>query len=154
MKTDIQEHYDSIQFKKALQELHITNASELKEYEVGTYNDMEEIIDDAPRIVEIGEHSKRYIDQNQPSKSILTIGLGTALQSEVLLIVAFELQKASIINRLFNRSMTAGIPATLLRNHSNAYVLTTEKVANEAKVMDLSCDIKNAKEAAKWITEN
>ena len=113
MKTDIQEHYDSIQFKKALQELHITNASELKEYEVGTYNDMEEIIDDAPRIVEIGEHSKRYIDQNQPSKSILTIGLGTALQSEVLLIVAFELQKASIINRLFNRSMTAGIPATL-----------------------------------------
>lgn len=32
MKTDIQEHYDSIQFKKALQELHITNVSELKEY--------------------------------------------------------------------------------------------------------------------------
>ncbi|MCI9516560.1 MAG: hypothetical protein HFI80_07825 [Lachnospiraceae bacterium] len=31
MKTDIQEHYDSIQFKKALQELHITNVSELKE---------------------------------------------------------------------------------------------------------------------------
>ena len=32
MKTDIQEHYDSIQFKKALQELHITKISELKEY--------------------------------------------------------------------------------------------------------------------------
>ena len=32
MKADIQEHYDSIQFKKALQELHITNVSELKEY--------------------------------------------------------------------------------------------------------------------------
>lgn len=32
MKTDIQEHYDSIQLKKALQELHITNVSELKEY--------------------------------------------------------------------------------------------------------------------------
>ncbi len=32
MKTDIQEYYDSIQFKKALQELHITNVSELKEY--------------------------------------------------------------------------------------------------------------------------
>ena len=32
MKNDIQEHYDSIQFKKALQELHITNVSELKEY--------------------------------------------------------------------------------------------------------------------------
>ena len=32
MKNDLQEHYDSIQFKKALQELHITNVSELKEY--------------------------------------------------------------------------------------------------------------------------
>ena len=32
MKNDIQEHYDSIQFKKALQELHIANVSELKEY--------------------------------------------------------------------------------------------------------------------------
>ncbi|MFR2768244.1 MAG: hypothetical protein ACLTAI_08140 [Thomasclavelia sp.] len=55
-----------------------------------------------------------------------------------MLIVAFDLQKASIINRLFYGPMTAGIPATLLRNHPNAYVLTTEKVANEAKVMDIS----------------
>ena len=32
MTNDLQEHYDSIQFKKALQELHITNVSELKEH--------------------------------------------------------------------------------------------------------------------------
>ena len=32
MKNDIQEHYDSIQIKKAMQDLHITKASELKEY--------------------------------------------------------------------------------------------------------------------------
>ena len=28
MKNDIQEHYDSIQIKKAMQDLHITKASE------------------------------------------------------------------------------------------------------------------------------
>jgi len=33
MKPDIQEHYDSIHIKKALQELHITKISELKEYD-------------------------------------------------------------------------------------------------------------------------
>ena len=33
MKNDIQEHYDSIHIKKALQELHITKISELKEYD-------------------------------------------------------------------------------------------------------------------------
>ncbi len=32
MKNDIQELYDSIQIKKAMQELNITNVSELKEY--------------------------------------------------------------------------------------------------------------------------
>ncbi len=32
MKKDIQEHYDSLQIKKALQELHITKISELKEF--------------------------------------------------------------------------------------------------------------------------
>lgn len=32
MKNDIQEHYDSIQIKKAMQDLHITKDSELKEY--------------------------------------------------------------------------------------------------------------------------
>lgn len=138
----------------AVHAVSLSPLGEILAYEVGTYNDIDEIIDDAPRIVEVGEHSKKYIDPNQPSKSILTIGMGTALQAEVLLIVAFDLQKASIINRLFYGPMTAGIPATLLRNHPNAYVLTTEKVANEAKVIDIASNIKNAIEAAKWITEN
>lgn len=79
------------------------------------------------------------------------IGLGTALQSEILLIVAFDLQKASIINRLFNGPITAGIPATLLRNHPNAYVITTKKVANEARVLALASNLKNPEEAATWI---
>lgn len=141
-------------YPPAVHAVSLSPLGEILAYEVGTYNDIDEIIDDAPRIVEVGEHSKKYIDPNQPSKSILTIGMGTAFQAEVLLIVAFDLQKASIINRLFYGPITAGIPATLLRNHPNAYVLTTEKVANEAKVMDIASNIKNAIEGAKWITEN
>lgn len=141
-------------FPPVVHAVSLSPLGEVLAYEVGTYNDIDAIIDDAPRIVEVGEHSKKYIDPNQPSKSILTIGMGTALQSEILLIVAFDIQKASIVNRLFNGPMTAGIPATLLRNHPNAYILTTEKAAAEAKVLDLSCNIKNANEAAKWIIEN
>ena len=131
----------------------LSPVGEILAYEVGTYTDVDEIIDDAPRIVEVGEHSKKYIDPNQPSKSILTIGLGTALRSEVLLIVAFDLQKANIVARLFNGPITAGIPATLLRHHPNAYVLTTEKVAKEAKIIDYVSSIKEPKEAARWIVE-
>ena len=55
--------------------------------------------------------------------------------------------------RLFNGPITAGIPATLLRHHPNAYVLTTEKVAKEAKIIDYVSSIKEPKEAARWIVE-
>lgn len=141
-------------YPPAVHAISLSPLGEIIAYEVGTYNDIEDIIDDTPRIVEVGEHSKKYIDPNQPSKSIPTIGLGTALQSEVLLIVAFDIQKASIVNRMFNGPITAGIPATLLRNHPNAYLLTTEKVANEAKVTEYVNKLKDPKEAARWIVDN
>lgn len=141
-------------YPPAVHAVSLSPLGEILAYEVGTYNDIEDIIDDTPRIVEVGEHSKKYIDPNQPSKSILTIGLGTALQSEILLIVAFDMQKASILNRLFNGPMTAGIPATLLRNHPNAYVITTEKVATEAKLGGCVSEIKDIRKAAEWICKN
>lgn len=131
----------------------VSPVGEILAYEVGTYNNIEEIIDDAPRIVEVGEHSKKYIDPNQPSKSILTIGLGSALSVDILLILAFDIQKANIVARLFNGPMTAGIPATLLRNHPNAYVITTKKVVNAAKLNDICIDNMTPKEAADWIVE-
>ena len=129
----------------------VSPVGEILAYEVGTYNEIDEIIDDAPRIVEVGEHSKKYIDPNQPSKSIITIGLGTALSANVILILAFDLQKANIVRRLLTGAMTAGIPATLLRKHPNAFILTTESVANEAKINDMTSYFQDAKEAAEWI---
>lgn len=129
----------------------VSPVGEILAYEVGTYNEIEEIIDDAPRIVEVSEHSKKYIDPSQPSKSIITIGLGTALSSSVLLILAFDMQKANILGRLFTGPMTAGIPATLLREHRNAYILTTQAVARESKINDIAIGNKTAKEGAEWI---
>ena len=61
------------------------------------------------------------------------------------------MQKASILHRLFNGIITAGIPATLLRNHPNAYVLTTRSVAKEADILDYVVDSADAKEAAEWV---
>ena len=101
----------------------------------------------------VGENSKKYIDPNQPSKSIITVGMGTALSAGILLILAFDIQKANILSRLFNGPITAGIPATLLQRHGNAYVLTTESVVREARLTEASVIGKNAREAAEWIAE-
>lgn len=138
-------------FPPIVHAISISPVGEIIAYEVGTYNEIHEIIDDPPRIVEIGEHSKKYIDPNQPSKSIISIGLGTVLSTSVLLILALDLQKANILHRLFNGPMTAGIPATLLRKHPNAFILTTTSVAKEAEIDEMVIYKKNAKEAAEWI---
>lgn len=141
-------------YPPAVHAVSVSPVGEILAYEVGTYNEIDEIIDDAPRIVEVGEHSKKYIDPGQPSKSIISIGLGTALSSNVLLVLVFDMQKANILNRLFTGPVTAGIPATLLREHRNAYVLTTKAVAREAKLDDIAVKDKNAAEGAEWIVSD
>ena len=141
-------------FPPCVHAVSISPVGEILAYEVGTYTDIEEIIDDGPKIIEIGEHSKKYIDPNQPSKSVVTIGLGTALSAEILLLPIFDTQKAPILNRLFNGPMTAGLPATLLRNHPNTYIVTTRNIANEAGIGDLCTMEEDPKAAAERITSN
>jgi len=113
----------------SLHAVSISPSGEVLAYEVGTYNDPEEIVGDGPRIVEVSDHGKKYIDPEQPSRSILTIGMGTALAAEVLLVLAFDNQKAAILHRVLNGPITAGVPATLLQMHYNAYLLTTTNIA-------------------------
>lgn len=131
----------------------ISPLGEILAYEVGTYSDIYDTIDDSPKIVEVGEHSKKYIDPNQPSKSILTVGLGTMMSAEILLILAFDIQKANIVKRLFEGPITAGIPATLLRKHPNSFLITTEKVAVEAGIIDYADTNISIEDAVKWITK-
>lgn len=95
-------------------------------------------------------------DESKQTKIFLSyhsskVELVAHLSSTVLLILAFDMQKANIIRRLLTGSMTAGIPATLLRKHSNAFILTTESVANAAQINEMTTYYQNAKEAAEWI---
>lgn len=141
-------------FPPSVHAVSVSPVGEILAYEVGTYNEVDDIVDDAPRIVEVGVHSKKYIDPNQPSKSIISIGLGTALSVNVLLILVFDMQKANILRRLLNGPMTAGIPASILSIHPNTFILTTKNVAQEAKIDDIIIDGKNPKEVAEWIIPN
>lgn len=69
------------------------------------------------------------------------------------MILIFDVQKANILNRLTHGSITAGIPATILRNHPNAYIITTEKVAREAKIENIVTRLTSSKEAVERICE-
>lgn len=115
----------------AVHAVSVAPTGEVLAYEVGTYNDPSDFVDDGVRIIELSEHGKGYIDPEQPSRSVLSIGFGTALSAQTLLILLFDSQKAAILYRMLVDEPTAGIPATLLQRHLNAHVLTTTKIVDE-----------------------
>jgi 6-phosphogluconolactonase/glucosamine-6-phosphate isomerase/deaminase len=135
----------------SLHAVSLSPAGEVLAYETGVYNQPEEIVEDGPRVVEVSDHGKRYIDPDQPSRSILTIGLGTALSAEVLLALAFDHQKAGILRRLLTGTPTPGVPATLLQMHLNTYIMTTRTVAQSAGLTDHQMTLLSPEDAANWI---
>jgi 6-phosphogluconolactonase/glucosamine-6-phosphate isomerase/deaminase len=130
----------------------ISPSGEVLGYEVGTYNDAEEIVSDGCRIVELTEQGRRYIDANQPSRSVVTVGLGTAIECPGMMVLGFDRSKARIIRQMINYPETAGIPATLLRRNDHAVVVATRSVAEAAGVKDAYV-ANSAEEGSEWIIE-
>lgn len=121
-------------FPPSVHAISISPRGEILAYDVDTYKDADQIIYDSPRILQIGDIGKNYIDESQPSNSIISIGLGTSLSAKLLMILIFEPQKAEIMRTMFTSSMTVKIPATLLQNHQNAFILTTKRIAHLANM--------------------
>ena len=96
----------------------IAPSGEMLGYEVGTYTDADAIANDGCHVIEVSEHGRRYIDPEQPSRSIVTIGIGTVLSCRAVLVLAFDRSKARILNQITRYEENAGIPASLLRRHS------------------------------------
>jgi TIR domain len=134
----------------AVHGISISPAGEVLGYEVGAYSDPDEIVTDGCRVVELSEQGRRYIDPNQPSRSVITLGLGTALDTPALMILGFDRSKARIIRQMINYSETAGIPATLLRRNEHTVIIATQAVAEAAGARDPYVPA-SAEEGCEWI---
>ncbi|WP_040787279.1 TIR domain-containing protein [Nocardia pneumoniae] len=137
-------------YPPAVHGVSISPAGEALGYEVGAYTDPDEIVSDGCRIVELSEHGRRYIDPNQPSRSVLTIGLASALECSGLMVLAFDKTKARIIHQMTHFPETAGVPATLLRRNPRAVVVTTRPIA-EAAELDNTHFPESAEAGSAWI---
>lgn len=115
-----------------------------------------------PRIIEITKDTKEYIDNRQKVSSIYTVGMQTVYKSDILMILAFddnaqenlEASKSVAINRLFRGEKTIDVPLTCLRDHNNAYVITTKEIASKAKILEYAITNISPEEAAKCIIKN
>ncbi|MGW4774970.1 TIR domain-containing protein [Nocardia sp. NPDC004278] len=137
-------------YPPAVHGISISPAGEVLGYEVGAYTDPDEIVSDGCRIVELSEHGRRYIDPNQPSRSVITIGLASALECSGLMVLAFDKTKARIIHQMTHFPETAGVPATLLRRNPRAVIVTTRPIA-EAAELDNTHFAKTAEAGSEWI---
>ena len=120
-------------------------------YDLGKHKDS--IIHDGPRVIEVTDETKDYIDKKQKSHSIYTVGLKTALSADTLMMLAFEPNKSNAIERLFKEKIDPTIPITLLRNHKNAYLIITKEIAEKANIMEFATLDLSPKEAAECILQ-
>lgn len=114
-------------------------------YDLGAHD--ASIVNDKPCVVKINDETKEYIEQNQKTNYLYTVGMGTALKAELLMILAFDKDKSSAIERLFKEEIDPCAPITLLRNHKNAYVIITKEIARKSNLKN-TIEI-SPKEAAK-----
>lgn len=130
----------------------VAPSGEVLAYEVGTYTDEDSVAESGPRVIELAEHGRAYIDPDQPSRSVLSVGLGTALSAEVLLVLGYDAKKQAILRRMIHAPETAGVPATVLRRHGFAFLITTKECAAGLNAKEITMPT-TPKEAAQWISQ-
>lgn len=118
-------------------------------YDFGQYSD--DIVNDEPRTISINDDSKKYIDERQKTNTIYSVGLKALMESDILLILAFDKEKASAIKTLFKGEITPNMPVTLLKNHKNIYVILTKSVSEAAGLHNCCTIDLSPEEVAKCI---
>jgi glucosamine-6-phosphate deaminase len=93
------------------------------------------------RIKTLTERTRRdnAADFGDPAKvpfHVLTMGVGTIMESRACLLLAFGKKKAAAVAALAEGPMTAMVPASILQMHPRAIVLLDEEAASELKRAD------------------
>ena len=116
----------------------VAPSGEVLAYDVGAYYDEHQILNDRCKIVEITQAGRTYIDDDQPSRSIVTIGFKHCLSSHLLVLPVLTEGKVRILNQMVSTKPTPGVPATLLRYHKMAIVCTTNQVVRAAHLNSIA----------------
>ena len=83
---------------------------------------------DGCRVIHICENERRYIDPHQPSRAIVTIGLGNALAAQRIILPVLHLSKAGVLAKLLGGLIDHSCPATITRLHSSVTIITTHEI--------------------------
>jgi len=78
-----------------------------------------QIIDLDPLTIQTGQ---KYFEQPQKLSQGLTLGLGTLMESRIILLLVGGQNKAPIVKKMLEEEVSISCPASLLRHHPNCHV--------------------------------
>lgn len=96
--------------------------------------DPDEVLDitacdkDRCKVIHLQESGRRYIDPNQPSRAIITIGLGNLLEAEHIILPILHPSKKAILAKMLAGPIDNNCPVTMLRLHKGVTILTTSEI--------------------------
>ena len=74
---------------------------------------------------------KKYFGDKFDPKLGITQGLGQIMQAQTVILLANGAHKAAIIKEALNGPVTPALPASILQNHPNVYVVIDQEAAGE-----------------------
>jgi glucosamine-6-phosphate deaminase len=80
--------------------------------------------------------NKECFPGGQPPRHVLTLGVGTILESKLCLLLAFGRRKAQAVASMAEGPLTAMCPASALQLHPRTIVLLDEEAALQLKLVD------------------
>lgn len=108
------------------------------------FNEPGSAIDTRTRIVDLAQstidsNSRYFKSKEDVPKRAVSMGLGTILEAEKILLIAFGKEKSEAIKNFFSKEeFHEDLPMSALWNHKNVYIIIDEKAASKINKDKLS----------------
>ncbi len=80
------------------------------------------------------DHSRFFSSFDEVPRHVITMGVGTIMDSRRVLLVAFGKQKAEVVSQLIEGPVTSMVPASVIQFHPKAKVVIDEAAAQKLKL--------------------
>lgn len=115
-------------------------------HSAGTGETLADLMSDC-RTTILSEADRRYSDARLPSRAMVSIGLLNMLRADELVVPVYHEAKADILRVIFSADPDPAIPATLLKYHGRATIITTQAMAGKMPDCKGAVEIANEREA-------
>ncbi|MBJ8350400.1 glucosamine-6-phosphate deaminase [Streptococcus zalophi] len=135
MATDIESHtkeYDAIleKYPVDLQILGIGNNGHIGFNEPGTaFNTQTHLVDLQENTIKA--NARFFENESDVPRQAISMGIASILKAKTIILMAYGQAKADAIAKTVNGPVTKDVPASVLQNHPEVYIIVDEEAASE-----------------------